>query len=60
MSYTDLILGPGGDPVLLGDELDDLGLVEEDGLVQRRRAVLCIGKQFILFACFFLIISWII
>ena len=37
---ADLILGPGGDAVLLGDQLHDLGLVEEHGLVQRRRAEL--------------------
>ena len=53
MFYTNLIFGAGGDPVLLRDELDDLGLVEQDGLVQRRRAVLCIGKQLILLAFFF-------
>ncbi len=35
-----LVLCAGGDAVLLGDDLDDLGLVEEDCLVQRGGAVL--------------------
>ena len=35
-----LILGPGADPELVCDELDDFWLVEEDGLVQRGGAVL--------------------
>ena len=41
-TLTDLIFGPGGDPILFGDELDDLGLVEQDGLVERCCAVLWI------------------
>ena len=44
---TDLILRPGRDAVLFGDQLHDLGLVEEHGLVQRRRAELwSIHSQF--------------
>jgi hypothetical protein len=35
-----LIFGPGADPELVGDQLDDLRLVEQDRLVQGGGTVL--------------------
>jgi hypothetical protein len=41
-----LIFGPGADPELVGDQLDDLRLVEQDRLVQGGGTVLMKCKSF--------------
>ena len=41
-----LIFGPGADPELVGDQLDDLRLVEQDRLVQGGGTVLMKWKSF--------------